>query len=307
MVIKKPNFFIVGAPKCGTTSLSEYLRTHPNILMSKPKEPHYFSEDFPGIRCVKNLNQYLELFQRSREEHLVIGEASASYLYSSVAISNIYKFNKHAKIVVMLRNPIDMVYSLHSEFLFNGFEDQKEFATAWELQSIREKGINIPENCLEAIFLQYYKQAQYSLQIQRLFQIFPKENIKIILFDDFIKSIKSVYDEVLHFLDLPSDGRDNFPKLNTNKTSKNAWINLTLQRIRKYKSFWYPPARKIKQIIGIEDISFFKALNQMNLQKTYRPPLDENLKSELSNIFREDIEKLSQILEKDLTYWLVNK
>ena len=107
-----PNFFIVGAPKCGTTALCEYLKYHPNVFMSTPKEPHYFAEDFERYRHVKTEDKYLALFGDCNDRHLMIGEASVFYLRSTRAVSLIRDFNPDAKIIVMLRNPVDMVYSL---------------------------------------------------------------------------------------------------------------------------------------------------------------------------------------------------
>ncbi len=304
-MIRKPNFFIVGASKCGTTAISEYLRSHPNIFMSRPKEPHYFAEDFPKIRCVRTLDQYMDLFKGSRKQHKIIGEASQSYFYSSVAVSKIYEFNRHAKILVMLRNPVDMVYSLHSEFLVNGSEKEKEFEKAWRLQSSRREGLNVPKTCLEPKFLQYRKYAQYNIQIERLLRYFPRKQVKVVLFDDFIKSTKKVYEDILSFLGVPSDGRSEFPRINANKTYKQEWLALFFQYMRPYILFWYPKARKIKQFLGIESISILNPLQKANNRVISRKPMDANLRSELVHEFKEDIENLSQILGRSLDDWIV--
>jgi hypothetical protein len=81
--VKKPNFFIIGAPKCGTTALSEYLRQHPNIFFSLPKELCYFGKDYPSCaRPFKSDRQYLKFFRKASCEHLAIGEGSTRYLAS---------------------------------------------------------------------------------------------------------------------------------------------------------------------------------------------------------------------------------
>ena len=90
-VPRRPDFFILGAPKCGTTALSEYLRRHPRVFVSRPKEPHYFCADFdyyyaPGQRTEEH---YLRLFAEADEGHLAVGEASVWYLYSEDAARNI--------------------------------------------------------------------------------------------------------------------------------------------------------------------------------------------------------------------------
>jgi len=301
---KKPNFFIAGVSKCGTTAMSEYLRSHPNIFMCTPKEPHYFAEDFPGIRCVKNLSQYLELYQEANSQHLVIGEASATYLYSIVAIQRIHEFNSNAKILVMLRNPLDMVYSLHSEFLYNGNEIEEDFNKAWELQKTRSQGLKIPPVCLEPKLLIYRDYARYSLQLKRLFGFFPSEQVKIVLFDDFITYTEKIYLEVLQFLELPFDNRYDFPKINANKKCKSKPLNIILSYINQYTNAWHPITRKVKKMIGIQDISFLRLLRAKNTQESNRKPLNPTIRNKLIKVFRQDIEELSQILNRDLTYWI---
>src|SRR6266498_2750548 len=98
----KPNFFIVGAPKCGTTALYEYLRRHPHIFMPKLKEPHFFALDL-GHPMVKTEVHYASLFADSTKEHMRVGEASVYYLYSAVALPAIHAFNPDAKIIAMVR------------------------------------------------------------------------------------------------------------------------------------------------------------------------------------------------------------
>ncbi|MCP4260580.1 MAG: sulfotransferase domain-containing protein, partial [Planctomycetes bacterium] len=222
--MKAPTFFIVGAPKCGTTALSEYLRTHPNVFISNPKEPCYFSDDFPGQCYINSMEEYMGLFQNASKEHLAIGEGSVWYLYSSVAFRNIYRFNKNSKIIVMLRNPVDLVYSLHSELFHLGYEKEKNFAKAWRLQEVRQNGHNIPRYCKEKKFLQYAQIGKLGNQIERLLNIFPKKQIKFIIFDDFKTNTKKVYDDVLSFLEVPSDNKSNFlPKLE-NRRHKITWL-----------------------------------------------------------------------------------
>ena len=140
----KPNFFIVGAPKCGTTALYEYLRPHPNIFMSEVKEPHFFAKDFGAYPRIKTLREYNAIFAGSTEEHLRVGEASVYYLRSSVAIANIHEFNPEARLIAMFRNPVEMVHSFHSQLLYISEETVADFETAWRLQERRSRGLDLP-------------------------------------------------------------------------------------------------------------------------------------------------------------------
>ncbi len=136
----KPNVFLIGAPKCGTSSLYTYLRGHPQIFMSYFKEPHYFCTDFPGLRRFPSEAEYLSLFEEATRRHSLIGEASSRYLYSVEAVAGIERFAKDARYIVMLRNPVDLVYSLHGQLVYQYTESERDFETAWRLQDLRLGG-----------------------------------------------------------------------------------------------------------------------------------------------------------------------
>ncbi len=122
-----PNFFIVGAPKCGTTALSEYLREHPNVFMCSPKEPKYFDFDF-NYPIEWTEKSYLNLYSKADpKRHHAIGEASVTYHYSECAISRILKLNPESKFIIMLRNPVDLVRSWHAQEIFTGQENISDF------------------------------------------------------------------------------------------------------------------------------------------------------------------------------------
>src|SRR5262245_29668254 len=125
--MRKPDFFIVGAPKCGTTAIFEYLAPHPEVFLA-PKEPHFFGSDIRSIRQV-NEAEYLKLFG-SAENELRLGDASVFYFYSNVAPQEIREFSPDARIIISLRNPVDMVYSLHSQLVFSLEDEIEDFETA---------------------------------------------------------------------------------------------------------------------------------------------------------------------------------
>ncbi|MBT7296466.1 sulfotransferase, partial [Candidatus Woesearchaeota archaeon] len=171
----KPNFFIVGAPKCGTTSLYNYLAEHNDIFLPSMKEPHYFTIDRPSKRRMTTLDEYLSLYNDVEPHHTAVGDASVSYLNSKIALESIKKFDNNAKIIVMLRNPVDLIYSQHSQLLFSVDENVKNFMVAYLLQDKRKAGKRIPKTCRDSSFLQYTERAQLGKQIQRLYNIFPKQ------------------------------------------------------------------------------------------------------------------------------------
>lgn len=300
--MKKPNFFIIGAPKCGTTALSEYLRSHPNVFLSSPKEPNFLADDLKiNPYYIKTWNDYLNLFSQVQNDHVAIGEASVWYLYSTVAVKNIYRLNKNAKLIIMLRNPVDMVYSYHSQMLQSSRESETDFKKAWQLQTLRKKGECLPKICREPVVLNYSQVARYSSQVERVFNTFPEEQIKVILFDDFITSTQHVYEKVTAFLGVPSDNRRAFPVINQNKVTRIVWFEHVLAS---------PPptllrlARKLSKLSGRNLGGITRPIRRLNTRKESRPPLDPAFRAELVEFFREDVAKLARLIDRDLSMWV---
>ncbi len=134
--MKTPNFFIVGAPKSGTSALAKYLGEHPHVFMCSPKEPGFYSSDIGSEPKYNSEDSYLKLFSAAREYHLAIGEASTQYLRSHAAAARIMTRYPNARLVVMLRHPIEVVQSWHSQLLLSYVEHTEDFETAWQ-QSIK--------------------------------------------------------------------------------------------------------------------------------------------------------------------------
>jgi hypothetical protein len=301
-VAAKPNFFIVGAPKCGTTALYEYLLPHPNIFMAKVKEPHFFARDMGTYPRIKTLQEYTDLFAASTEDHLRVGEASVYYLRSSVAIPSIREFNPNARIIAMFRNPVDMVYSLHSQLLYVSEETVADFETAWRLQERRRRGIDVPPSIRSPLLVQYEQIGQFGTQTERLLSHFPREQVKLILYDDFAASPRQVYDEVIEFLDIPHDHRTDFPRINENKRARMAWLGYFYRKP--------PPAlrkavRSLKQAMGAEGLGGVKKkMVDLNTVRERRPPLSPELRAELVETFRGEVALLSRLLNRDLSHWV---
>lgn len=298
---RKPNFFIVGAPKCGTTALYEYLRPHPNIFMPALKEPHFFASDLGIYPPIRTLQEYLGLFAPSTPTHLRLGEASVYYLRSSVAIANIREFNPDAKLIAMFRNPIDTVHSLHSQLLYVSEETETDFEKAWRLQERRRQGRDLPPGSRGAFLLQYAEVGQFGTQTQRLLSTFPPAQVKIILFDDFAASPKKIYDDVIEFLEIPHDNRTKFPRINENKRAKIPWLR---DFMRKPPPALHTAVRGLKSALGSEGISATKkGIVALNTVRERRPPLSSKFRAELAEAFRDEVALLGRLLDRDLSHW----
>ena len=301
-IVSVPNFFIVGAPKCGTTALAEYLQEHQQIFMTTPKEPNHFNSDFEyWAYDSKTRDGYLRLYQEAGDHHLAIGEASVWYLYSQVAIREILRFNRDAKLIVMLRNPVEMIPSLHSQLLYVGDESEPDFERAFALCGARSRGEAIPPTARKPAFLLYDEVGKLGAQLQRLYAECPKEQVKIILFDDFEADPGEAYGDVLEFLGVPSAGRDSFGAVNQNKRHRSGFVARFTQR---------PPRVLmaglgiVKSVLGFKTVNLMRYVRDINTEVVKREPLSPAMRKALASCFEQDIRLLSEIIDRDLSHWI---
>jgi hypothetical protein len=298
--MKKPNFFIIGAPKSGTTSLSVYLSEHPKIFFSNPREPQYFCTDFSEKwRPVVKKEEYLKIFSES-SKHSIVGEGSTQYLRSEIAVTNILKFNPDAKFIVMIRNPIEMFSSWHSHLLNTLDEYIEDPKKAWDLQEERKEGRYIAKECRDPNFLQYGDFCKIGKQVYKFLNNVPnKENIRIVKFECFKNNTRRVYEEVLKFLKTDSDYRETFPIYAKNKELKYRNLSKILKSIKN------SPIKNISEFIkkklGIKSYTFINILSHKCNAKINkkRKPLDDNFRKELENYFQEDQNLLSEIINNN--------
>jgi hypothetical protein len=269
--------------------------------MPELKEPHFFARDLGTYPRVKTMDEYAGLFAQSTSRHLVVGEASVYYLRSSVAIPGIREFNPGAKILAMFRNPVDMVYSLHSQLLHVSEETVEDFETAWRLQERRSRGVDLPPAIRSPLLVQYAQVGQFGTQVERVLSAFPAAQVKLILFEDLAASPQRVYDDVIEFLGIPHDGRTEFPRVNENKRSRVAWLR---RFYRKPPPVLREAIRSLKQAVGAEGISAVKKkIVALNTVRERRPPLPPALRAELVETFRDEVALLSRLLKRDLSHW----
>lgn len=179
--MKKPNFFILGAGKCGTTSLYFYLKQHPEIYLSPIKEPTFFCEEF---QVVKNPIKYFNLFELAKNEK-IIGEASHAYL-SSPASANVLKaLFPEAKFVVILRNPADRAYSLYHHMRGHGYEAITTFEKALKAEDARFLSPNFNRTCPQYFYnFLYFRSGLYGEQLERYYRLFDEDKIHVLTLNE---------------------------------------------------------------------------------------------------------------------------
>lgn len=294
-----PDFFIVGAGKSGTTALYEYLSAHPSVFMSTMKEPAYFCSDIKGTNGVRSLDEYRALFGGAKPEAM-IGEASAMYLFSSVAIERIMSANPLAKVIVMLRKPEDAARALHQHCLILLREDLENFEDAWHAQPLRAKGLRLPANCPEPKVLQYGEVFSYASQIQRVLSFVPEGQRHFIIYEEFFSDPLTHYAEVLKFIGLPSDGRTEFPIVNgARKNRSKAFARLLNMAARD--SFPFSIPRRLAHALGLHPL---KALADMNSVPVEKVRLRPAFAAELREYFAPDVARLETLLGRRLKVWL---
>ena len=282
-----PNLFLVGAPKCGTSALHDYLAQHPDAFMSDPKEPHYFCPDVNAPFAVRDEAAYKALFKHARER--VVGESSATYLYSGVAAQQIRAASPDARIVAVVRNPLEMIPSLHSQRRVNGTEPCATLAEALGAEPKRKAG----ELPAVGAFPFYYDAARYTEQLQRYLTVFPAERVRVLVFDDFKRDVSGVYADLLGFLGL-SPFTPNFRVVNRNKRVRSA----ALQRVIEN------PASLLNRLPGPARRFAYGALDRLNSAPGERTGLEPAVREQLKRDFQDEVASLGDLLGRDLRGWL---
>lgn len=304
--ITRPNFFIIGAPRSGTTSLYNYVRKHPNVFVPSLKEPTFFCDDLHEIRPKKrlyitDLGRYLELFENIPYNAHAVGEASAWYLHSTRAIHNILEFNHAAKFIAIVRNPIEMVQSLHAALLKNQDEDEPDFEKAWSLQDARREGRHLPRTCQVPDELQYAMVGRLGERIEHLLTIAPRDQVKLLLFDDLVQSPQAVFHDALDFLDLRIVELDEYPVYNDRKAARVTWITNLLKDLPEPLAL---SVRTVKSLTGVRELRVKWLVNVMNSKKVTRRQLSRECHAKLVEAFEPDIKKISRSLDRNLSHWL---
>ena len=304
--MNRPNFFVAGAPKCGTTSLHIYLSKHPQVFLPEPKEPHFFCSDFPLVRQrgqVPTIDDYLALF-RNATNAAAVGEASPLYFLSESAPTEIHDFCPTARIVVMLRNPVEAVHAFHAQWVLSLLEDEPDFERAWRLQPERAAGRRLPRFAVDAPLYQYARLFSFSDKVERWRSVFPPEQVHIILFDDFVHDTRSAYQGVLAFLGLPDDGQDDFPKVNVNRARRLPALTRALYALST-RPLIGAINQRWRQITGLPSPTTFgwQLFEKVTARPATRASLSDALRREIVETFRDDVTRLSRLLDRDLSHW----
>ncbi len=227
----KPNLFIVGAAKSGTTAMYRYLEQHPDIFVCTPKEPHHFGEDIgmaPDWR-VDGRDAYEALFTGAGRTRWR-GEASVFTMVSEAAAREISDYaGPEARVIAMLRDPVTAIWSLHWQFLKSANETLESLEDALDAEAERAEGRSIPYSAHCRLPLRYRNTYSYPPQLRRLFDAFGRERVHVELFDDLRADVEGVYDRCMRFLDLDASHRPDLSVVNAAGPIRNLAFRRAIQ------------------------------------------------------------------------------
>ena len=299
-----PNFLIIGAAKAGTTALYSYLKQHPQIYMSPEKEPHFFAFEgeklnFGGTagdrewlnrNAITDIKTYQQQFQKVSQQ-IAIGEASALYLYIPKAAERIRHYIPNAKLITILRNPAQRAYSA---FLFQ-MRDSLEPITDFT-QALQEEKTRIQNNWVPIYY--YQQMGFYYAQLKRYFDIFDREQIKVYLYEDFSANPMSIVQDTFQFLGVDDTfapnvlERHNVSGIPKNKVLSNFIVNP--HPIKDIFKPFFPNSLRRALIVRLK--------NRRSLDKP--PPMSAEVRKQLIDVYRDDILRLQDLLQRDLSIWL---
>jgi hypothetical protein len=303
VVKRKPDFFIVGAPKCGTTAMDHFLAVHPEIFMAR-KEMHFFGADlrFAPQFYRRDLPAYLAEFAATDRRRLA-GEASVWYLSSENAAAEMKAFNPDARVIIMLRNPVEMIHSLYYQFRFDGNEHLESFGDALAAEDDRRAGRRLGRQHYFAQGLVYRDAARYARQVERYFHAFGRDRVHVIIYDDFAANPDAAFHRTLEFLGVaPHAIQGGARVINGNKHVKNPVLRAvlndpSLRRAVLAARPWLPKA--IFSTLGRTEAR----LRRLNTSPVARTALAPELRQRLNEEFAPEVERLSALLGRDLTGW----
>jgi hypothetical protein len=298
-VTRRPDFVVVGAPKCGTTSLHKYLSQSPYVYVPR-KELDFFGADLEFSLPTPTREEYEQSFEGAGQ--LLTGDVSVWYLYSERAAAEIREYVPTARIVIMLRNPVDFMHSMHRQALFQNDESVSSFEAALKLEEQRQRGEALPVGAYANHAVFYRDLARFSRQIRRYLHIFPPEQVHFIILDDLSVDPQHEWSRLCIFLGIPDSGVSNFSIANPHKRQRWPAIANTASYFR----------RSLVPRLGLERSpdrlktlgkGALRLVQRWNTEYVERSSMNPALRAALLAEFEEEITALEQILSRDLSDW----
>lgn len=304
-----PNFIVIGAPKSGTSSIYSYLRQHPDIFMSSPKEPHFFvyqadnkiegrgPGDANTLQRVffTDPNRYQALFQEGADKP-ARGEASAMYIYYPATPQRIKSAIPDVKLIAILRNPVERAYSSYLHMV----REERETCSSFEA-ALQEEEARIQDNWLP---LWHYKtMGFYHEQLERYYNTFDASQLRVYLYEDFENAPLAIMRDIFRYLEVD----DTFtPDMTIRHNITGVPKNKMLHRLHHFLKKPHTFKAALKPMLPQTLRRSFKTrlVAQLQTKNLHKPSLAPEVRQGLIEAYRPDVTKLQTLLQRDLSHWL---
>jgi Sulfotransferase domain len=299
----RPNFFVIGAAKSGTSAIWNLLRQHPEIHMAKRKEPNFFSSTEIQPFCrgpgdfehrPLSLDAYHALFD-SWDGEPAIGEASTSTLYFPGAVDRLYRYAPQGRIIVLLRQPADRAFSAYMYLRRDGREPERDFAKALRLEDRRY--------AMRWAFIWHYRRmGRYADQLEPFYRRFGKERIRVYLYDDLATDPLAVLQDMYRLLDVdPAFRPDTTRRMNASGVPRYPFFNRSIATLFDSPN----PVRFLARRLVPEDIRL-RFTQHMRSRNLVRLSIPQEVRDRLTEHNRESILRLQDLIDRDLSAWLTS-
>lgn len=294
--MKMPNVFIVGAPKCGTTSLFHYLSQHSDVHLPPRKEPHYLAQDLRwnhgwGIESEKN---YEALYDKSKKINI---DASTWYLYSDSARKTISEDYPDSKVIICLRHPVNFMESMWWHMRSRGRDTSVNLMKALEKEMEIRNGLSFKPAPFRKSVL-YREVACFSLYVNKYIEELGHSRIKIVLLEDLSKNLETVLSDLSIFLGIPwQPPRDSSVK-NMAAPAEHLWFRILANKYKQFGDFIY--SKRLEKVrFRVKKICEFANPNS----EIERVRLTDEDWNRLREEMKHEISQLSVVINRDLSHW----
>lgn len=313
---------VVGAPRCGTTTLARWLRDHPSVQLSSVKEPHYFSQfdlndlDEDELRkTVRHefLDRYFTEIDPAAE---MLADGSVSYLYTPERLLPLLRLWPDAKFVIGVRDPIELLPSLHQRLSYQGDETARDLETAWRLIEDRRAGRKIPRSCVESRQLIYDEVASLGKHVGHFFDVVGRDRCHVVVFDDLKADPAKAYEGMLDFLGLPHAPLNRTRAYRARHGYRFGWLQRLLKRPpvartvlagEKFRKRVASAPHKEPSFLSRKIMATRKALLKWNRAPAPKVHLRPAFVEEIRETLQDDVAKLGRLIGRDLGHWLGRK
>ena len=256
-------------------------------------------------------SKFIERFFPNRDEASVLIDGSVSYLYAPERLEPALRLWPDAKFILCVRNPLQMVPSLHQRHVVNGDETVRNFGQAWSLVPERRQGRSIPRSCLDPRLLDYWESGFLGKHVRNFLHVIGWKRCLVIVFDDLVANGRREYLRALEFLDLADDGKTIFERHADSMDCRIAWLQRLLQRPPRFAMHLVDPddlqnprfaetaSPWLQKVIDLRG-----RIVDWNQVPAKRPVVEPTIIQEMRAMYERDISMLSELLGRDLTHWL---